>query len=116
MEKEKKRSKKTNEQIAKLINPLGDRIVVRRREKETQTKGGIFIPDAYQDKQIPDRGNVIAVGRGKRNEAGEFIAPEVKVGARVLFCTYAGQIFHVDEEEILVVTESDLLAIIDEAA
>ena len=93
------------------LRPLHDRIVVKRVESETKTASGIFLPDAATEK--PDQGEVLAVGPGRRNEAGNLIALDVKVGDRVLFGKYSGQTVKVDGEELLVMKEDDLFAVVE---
>ena len=92
-----------------MIKPLTDRIVVRALAREQKTSSGIVLPDTAKEK--PQEGEVIAVGPG-RFEAGQRIAPEVKVGDRVIFAKYAGTEFKVNNEELLIMRESDLLAVI----
>ena len=91
------------------LKPLGDRVVVKAIEAEEKTKGGIILPDTAKDK--PQEGEVIAVGPGRVLDNGNRVAPEVKVGDRVIYSKYGGTEVKVDEEEYLVVRESDLLAI-----
>lgn len=91
------------------LKPLGDRVVVKAIEAEERTKGGIILPDTAKDK--PQEGEVIAVGPGRVLDNGNRVAPEVKVGDRVIYSKYGGTEVKVDEEEYLVVRESDLLAI-----
>lgn len=93
------------------IRPLHDRVIVKRLEEERKTASGIVIPDTAAEK--PDQGEVIAVGPGKRNDRGELIAMEVKVGDRVLFGKYAGQTVKVEGEELLVMREEDIMGIIE---
>ncbi len=93
------------------IRPLYDRVVVRRMEEETTTPGGIVLPDTAAEK--PMQGEVVAVGRGKALDNGEFRALDVKVGDKVLFGKYAGTEVKVDGEELLVMREDDLLGIIE---
>ncbi len=93
------------------IRPLQDRIIVKRLEGEEKTKGGIIIPDSAKEK--PMEGKVIAVGKGKLNEKGERIAPEVKAGDTVLFGKYAGTEIKIDNDEHLILREDDILGIIE---
>ncbi|KQU67105.1 MULTISPECIES: co-chaperone GroES [unclassified Rhizobacter] len=93
------------------FRPLHDRVVVERVEAETKTASGIVIPDAATEK--PEQGIVLAIGPGKRNEKGDFIALNVKVGDRVLFGKYSGQTVKVDGKELLVMREEDLFAVIE---
>lgn len=93
------------------IRPLHDRVIVKRMEEERKTASGIVIPDTAAEK--PDQGEVIAVGPGKRNDRGELIAMDVKVGDRVLFGKYAGQTVKVEGEELLVMREEDIMGVIE---
>ena len=93
------------------IRPLHDRVVVRRMEEERKTASGIIIPDTAAEK--PDRGEVLAVGPGKVGDDNERIALQVKVGDKVLFGKYAGTAVKVDGQELLIMREEDLLAIIE---
>jgi chaperonin GroES len=92
------------------IRPLHDRVIVKRVEAERTTASGIVIPDSAGEK--PDQGEVLAVGPGKRDDAGNRIALDVKVGDRVLFGKYAGQAVKVDGEEILVMREEDIMGVV----
>lgn len=93
------------------IRPLHDRVVVRRMEEERKTASGIIIPDNATEK--PDRGEVLAVGPGKIGDDNERVAMQVKVGDKVLFGKYAGTAVKVDGEELLIMREEDLLAVIE---
>jgi len=93
------------------IRPLHDRVVVRRVEEEKTTSSGIIIPDSAAEK--PSRGEVIAVGNGRKNDNGDVITMDVKVGDQILFGQYAGNEIKVDGETLLVMNESDVVAIID---
>ena len=95
------------------IRPLHDRIIVKRIEQERKTASGIVIPDTAGEK--PDQGEVLAVGPGKRDENGKRIAPDVKVGDKVLFGKYAGQTVKVQGEELLVMREEDIMGVIEDA-
>ncbi|MCM8801189.1 MAG: co-chaperone GroES [Candidatus Omnitrophica bacterium] len=93
------------------IQPLADRVVIKPLEAEAKTKGGILLPDTAKEK--PQEGEVIAVGKGKVLDDGRVCALEVKVGDRVLYSKYAGnEITTKDGEELLIVREEDILAII----
>ena len=94
----------------KTLRPLRDRIIVKRVEEERTTPGGIVIPDSATEKPI--RGEVLAVGNGKILENGEQLALEVKVGDKVLFGKYSGTEVKVDDEELLVMREDDIMAVI----
>lgn len=93
------------------IRPLHDRVIVRRLEEERTTAAGIVIPDTATEK--PNRGKVIAVGKGKSNDKGEVRPMEVKVGDVVLFGQYAGSKVKIDGEELLVMSEDDLMAVLE---
>ena len=93
------------------IRPLQDRILVKRVEEESKTKGGIIIPDSAKEK--PAEGVVAAVGNGKRGDDGKLIALDVKVGDRVLFAKYAGTDVKINDEEHLIMREDDILGIIE---
>ena len=92
------------------IRPLHDRVIVKRVEAERTTASGIVIPDSAGEK--PDQGEVLAVGPGKRDDAGKHIALDVKVGDRVLFGKYAGQSVKVDGQEVLVMREEDIMGVL----
>ena len=93
------------------IKPLGDRVVIKPLEAENKTKGGIVLPDTAKEK--PQEGKVVAVGKGKILENGAVQAPEVKVGDKVLYGKYSGnEITTKDGEELLIMREEDILAII----
>jgi chaperonin GroES len=93
------------------LRPLGDRVIVKRVESETKTASGLYIPDSATEK--PDQGEVLAVGPGKRNDKGEVVAMNVKVGDRVLFGKYSGQTVKVAGDELLVMKEEDLFAVVE---
>jgi chaperonin GroES len=93
------------------IRPLHDRVVVRRSEEERTTASGIVIPDSATEK--PAEGTITAIGTGKKDDNGKTIALDVKVGDKVLFKSYGGTPVKVDGEELLVMTEEDILAIIE---
>ena len=90
------------------LEPLGDRVVVQPAGREETTKSGIVIPDTAKEK--PQRGSVIAVGQGRRDDDGERIAMDVQVGDTVLFAKYAGTEFKYEDEEYLILSEKDILA------
>ena len=94
---------------AKLV-PLGDRVVVRPSDREETTKSGIVIPDTAKEK--PQRGTVIAVGQGRRDDDGDRIPLDVEVGQEVLFAKYGGTEFKLEDEEYLILAERDILAIV----
>ncbi|HEX4844191.1 MAG TPA: co-chaperone GroES [Limnobacter sp.] len=93
------------------IRPLHDRVIVKRLDSERTTASGIVIPDAAAEK--PDQGEILAVGPGKRDDAGKLIPMDVKVGQRVLFGKYAGQTIKVDGKEVLVMREEDIMGVIE---
>ena len=92
------------------FRPLGDRILVKRVEEETKTKGGIIIPDTAKEK--PQEGEVIAVGPGARDESGKLQALDVKVGDRILFGKWSGTEVKLDGKDLLIMKESDVLGVI----
>ncbi len=93
------------------LKPLQDRILVKRMEEETTTKGGIIIPDTAKEK--PAEGKVVSVGNGKIGDDGKRIPLEVKKGDRILFGKYSGTEVKIDGEEYLIMSESDVLGIIE---
>jgi chaperonin GroES len=93
------------------FRPLGDRVVVKRVQEDVKTAGGIIIPDTAQEK--PQEGEVIAVGPGARDEKGERIQPEVKVGDRILFGKWSGTEVKVDGQELLIMKESDIMGVLE---
>ncbi len=93
------------------IRPLHDRVLVKRIESETQTAGGLYIPDTAKEKPI--QAEVIAVGAGKRDNKGNIHALDVKAGDRVLFSKYSGSEVKIDGEEHLIMRGDDILAILD---
>ena len=96
--------------MAKL-RPLGDKILIKRVEAESKTKSGIVLPDAAKEK--PKRGKVLAVGNGRRNDKGEVVALGVKKGDEVIFTSYAGTEIKLDGEELMIMTEDDVLAVVE---
>ena len=92
------------------LRPLHDRVIVKRLDQETKTASGLIIPDAAAEK--PDQGEILAVGNGKVQDNGQVRALEVKVGDRVLFGKYSGQAVKVDGEELLVMREEDIMAVV----
>lgn len=93
-----------------MLKPLADRVVVRPLEREEKTASGIFLPDNAKEK--PQEGEVIAVGPG-RTEDGKRVVLDVQVGDRVIFSKYAGTEIKVNNEEVLILRESDILAIVE---
>jgi chaperonin GroES len=92
------------------LRPLGDRVVIKPLEREEVTKSGIVLPDTAKEK--PQQGEVLAVGPGRVLDTGERITPDVKQGERVLFAKYSGTEFKFEQEEYLILRESDILAIV----
>ena len=90
------------------LQPLGDRVVVKAIPREEMTKGGIVLPDTAKDK--PQEGMVVAVGPGKLTEDGKRIAMDVAVNDKVIYAKYAGTEFKIDDEELIILRESDILA------
>mgnify|MGYP003110506400 CR=1 FL=1 len=96
-----------------MFKPLHDRVLVRRIEQDEKTKGGIIIPDTAKEK--PMEGEIIAVGSGHKAEDGTVTALDVQAGDRVLFGKWSGTEVTIDGEELLIMKESDILGIIDDA-
>jgi len=95
------------------FRPLHDRVVVRRIEPEEKTKGGIIIPDTAKEK--PQQGEIVAVGPGARDENGRIVAPDVKQGDRVLFGKWSGTEVRIDGEDLLIMKESDIMGVLEDA-
>ena len=95
------------------IRPLHDRVIVKRIEEERKSAGGIVIPDTAAEK--PDQGEVVAVGKGKKDDQGKRIPLDVKVGDKILFGKYSGQTVKVKGEELLVMREEDIMGVIEGA-
>ncbi len=93
------------------VRPLHDRVIVRRTEEETTSAGGIVIPDSATEK--PSQGEIIAVGKGKITDGGDVVPLDVKTGDKVLFGKYSGNEVKVDGEELLVMREDDIMAVIE---
>jgi chaperonin GroES len=93
------------------LSPLGDRVVVKPLGREETTKSGLVLPDTAKEK--PQRGTVVAAGPGRRDDDGDRIELDVKVGDQVLFAKYSGTEFKLDEEELLILAEKDILAVIN---
>jgi chaperonin GroES len=93
------------------LQPLGDRIIVEILDEEEMTVSGIVLPDTAKEK--PQRGTVIAAGKGRRDDDGDRIELDVKVGDEVLFAKYAGTEFKLDGEDLLIIAEKDILAVIE---
>ena len=93
------------------FRPLHDRVVVKRIEQETKTAGGIIIPDTAKEK--PQEGEIIAVGPGARGEDGKLVPPDVKVGDRILFGKWSGTEVKINNDELLIMKESDVMGILE---
>ena len=93
------------------IKPLGDRVLIKALEREEKTKSGIVLPDTAKEK--PQEGRVIAVGSGKMLDNGTKVALEVQVGQKVIFSKYAGTEIKLDGEELMILNERDILAIVE---
>lgn len=104
------KSKKTPRGNVRL-QPLGDRVVVEREEAEERTAGGIVLPDSAKNK--PARGKVISVGDGRLLDNGQRNQIQVRVGDRVLFSSYAGEQFKIGDQELLLMREDDILAVLE---
>ena len=96
------------------FTPLHDRVLVRRIESDEKTKGGLIIPDNAKEK--PAEGEIVAVGAGARDEDGERISMDVKVGDRILFGKWSGTEVTIDGNEMLIMKESDILGIVEDTA
>jgi chaperonin GroES len=97
-----------NTQMA--FRPLGDRVLVKRVEEESKTKGGIIIPDTAKEK--PQEGEVVAVGPGARDEDGDYIAMDLKAGDRILFGKWSGTEVKLEGEDLIIMKESDVLGVL----
>ena len=93
------------------LRPLGDKILVKRVEAETKTKSGIVLPDSAKEK--PKRGKILAVGTGKRLDDGTVAPMSVKKGDEVIFTSYAGTEIKLDGEEVMIMSEDDVLAVVE---
>ncbi len=96
------------------FRPLHDRVVVKRLDAEEKTTGGIIIPDTAKEK--PMQGEIVAAGPGARNEQGQIQALDVKAGDKILFGKWSGTEVKIDGQELLIMKESDIMGIIDQAA
>jgi|SRR6184192_507345 len=97
--------------MAVALRPLGDRVVIRPLAREEVTKSGIVLPDTAKEK--PQQGEVVSIGPGRVLDSGERLAMELKQGDRVLFAKYSGTEFKHEDEELLILRESDVLAIVE---
>ena len=92
------------------FRPLGDRVLVKRVEEESKTKGGIIIPDTAKEK--PQEGEVVAVGPGARDEDGKYVAMDLKAGDRILFGKWSGTEVKLEGEDLIIMKESDVLGVL----
>jgi chaperonin GroES len=95
---------------ASRLKPLGDRLVVKPASREETTASGIVLPDTAKEK--PQRGTIVAAGEGRRDDNGNRITLDVKVGDEVLFAKYAGTEFKLDDQDLLILSEKDVLAVV----
>ncbi len=93
------------------LRPLHDRVIIKRLEEERKTASGIVIPDTAAEK--PDQGEVLAIGPGKEHEDGKLVPVDLKVGAKVLFGKYSGTTVRVEGDELLVMREEDIMAVVN---
>ena len=93
------------------LRPLNDRVIVKRLDNERTTASGIVIPESATEK--PDQGEILAVGPGKKTEDGKVLALDLKVGDKVLIGKYSGQAVKIDGEELLVIREEEIFAVIE---
>ena len=96
--------------VATKVKPLGDRVLIQPEDRETTTASGLVLPDTAKEK--PQEGTVLAVGSGRVNDEGSTIPLEIKAGDKVLYAKYAGTELRLDDEDFLIVSERDVLAII----
>ena len=96
--------------VASKLRPLGDRMVVKPATREETTKSGLVLPDTAKEK--PQRGTIVSVGEGRRDDDGDRIPMDVKAGDEVLFAKYAGTEFKLEDEDLLILSEKDVLAIV----
>src|SRR5579872_6943770 len=96
------------------FRPLHDRVVIRRIDEVSKTTGGIFIPDSAREK--PMEGEVLAVGPGKLNEKGVLVAPDLEKGDRILFGKWSGSEVKIDGQDVLIMSESDVMGVLEGAA
>ena len=99
-------------QTATKLVPLGDRVVVKPKQREEMTKSGILLPDTAKEK--PQEGEVVAVGPGRVLDSGQRLEMELKVGQTVLYVKYAGTEFKLEDDEFLILREPDVLAVVNE--
>ena len=99
--------------IATKLRPLGDRVVIQPTPREEMTKSGIVLPDTAKEK--PQEGTILSAGPGRLNDDGKREAMDVKEGDKVLYAKYAGTEFKVDEEDLLIVSQKDILAVVSDS-
>jgi len=99
--------------IATKLRPLGDRVVIKPTPREEMTKSGIVLPDTAKEK--PQEGTILSAGPGRLNDDGKREAMDVKQGDKVLYAKYAGTEFKVDEEDLLIVSQKDILAVVSDS-
>jgi chaperonin GroES len=97
--------------MAMKLRPLGDRVVIEPLEKEERTESGLFIPETAKER--PQEGTILAVGAGKRDDDGKYIPMDVEIGQTVLFAKYAGTEIKLEGKKVLILKESDILAIVE---
>jgi chaperonin GroES len=98
---------------ATKLRPLGDRVVIKPTPREEMTKSGIVLPDTAKEK--PQEGTILSAGPGRLNDDGKREAMDVKEGDKVLYAKYAGTEFKVDEEDLLIVSQKDILAVVSDS-
>lgn len=99
-----------NTDVATQLRPLADKLVIKPASREETTRGGIIVPDTAKEK--PQRGKIVAAGEGRKDDDGKRIALDVKVGDNVLFAKYAGTEFKLEDEDLIILSEKDILAVI----
>ncbi len=102
----------TTVDVSSKLRPLADKLVIRPAGREETTRGGIIVPDTAKEK--PQRGTIVAAGEGRKDDDGERITLDVKVGDHVLFAKYAGTEFKLEDEDLIILSEKDILAVITE--
>jgi len=105
---EKRKPKKEEDNMTVKLQPLADRVVVKPVPKEEKTKSGIYIPDTAKER--PQEGEIIAVGPGRLTDDGKRIAMDLKVGDRVIYAKYGGSEIKIEDQELVIMRESDILA------
>jgi chaperonin GroES len=105
---EKRKPKKEEDNMTVKLQPLADRVVVKPVPKEEKTKSGIYIPDTAKER--PQEGDIIAVGPGRLTEDGKRIAMDLKVGDRVIYAKYGGSEIKIEDQDLVIMRESDILA------